>query len=974
MDFNKQAEKIEELAKEAGVKVLEWQAPDPAVGIQQGYFVLELDGKEVEFDWFDMLRHQHKSPTPFRKVVAKEIGLSKSKTSSGDFQGWEVVPPHEIYEKKVKQIAYTVLPESESFKKLIRPFYLVGNDAYLRPIYGGVNFTDTRAEASDSHRAISFPYSGTRKGIINLETGEDVDGNFPKLEAVIPEIDYTFKVNLRKLKTYCEILQRVGLVSKITNQAQFYYPSNNKGEKTEIGLNIRFLIEIAETFLKIGDEEVYINLSSDVSRAVVFSQNPISEKKGVWILCMPVMTDGVAMGVTSVRTPLHHFYTEESSVPDVYEFGFDLETGNVVGKNFKQIDLPLNPKPKGAMQGGLDVKLFKKLRTAFKMGKNTLPILDRACVKDKTLIVSNLVNTLEIFNVNLPDGLYDIQGDSLFLDTTYSIDDFPEVPTGNKELALSVNLDEFLYHFEKAAKFVGKDELRPVMMGVHINDTKVSQTAEIVSTDAHTMYRQKLNDVKKEKQFGTIDIQAPKILATLSKFLECDYISISKLEGNNVVIDCEDFRLTMRYDGKYPNYDGVWGFDRMTKEVSINVKKLQSIKKWIEDFIKKGKENDDVEIIYNKYILAFSQNKISLLGQDTVKRYETELKSWSVSYLVAKDVDSNADEDDFELLQMPMMLEGAEYDNVYFSMEYTLAKRILTTLKKEDIRVKFNNRNQAYFIDGYNDYKHPTKKKAKAAPKKAVSEPKELKRLYTTIYVHDASKPSEHYSFEAVEVNKVYNHQLTAEIQSNPSSPFNKFEIKVFDEIRTNWEDSPVFTKTGFETFNEAKDAAYNALKTYISQYYKIHQDPKDKEAPEGYEFLFSREDFDNYYTPFKELKNIWKEEGYDIKLKDDFDSIDVYGKPSVAKESVYVTYMNKDKGFQKDRKYFDSYEEAEKWARKEFDKFDPDMISYGEPDPKYQYNDAIDQLLKMRLMFKGKEQEQYDTAILLLKKLRDKL
>lgn len=46
-------------------------------------------------------------------------------------------------------------------------------------------------------------------------------------------------------------------------------------------------------------------------------------------------------------------------------------------------------------------------------------------------------------------------------------------------------------------------------------------------------------------------------------------------------------------------------------------------------------------------------------------------------------------------------------------------------------------------------------------------------------------------------------------------------------------------------------------------------------------------------------------------------------------KQKVYITFMNKDKGFKKEDKYFDSYEEAEKWGRKELDNFHPDMISY---------------------------------------------
>lgn len=45
--------------------------------------------------------------------------------------------------------------------------------------------------------------------------------------------------------------------------------------------------------------------------------------------------------------------------------------------------------------------------------------------------------------------------------------------------------------------------------------------------------------------------------------------------------------------------------------------------------------------------------------------------------------------------------------------------------------------------------------------------------------------------------------------------------------------------------------------------------------------------------------------------------------------EQIYIEFLNKDKGFKKDTKYFKSYEEAVKWAKQNFDKFNPDMIKF---------------------------------------------
>jgi len=49
----------------------------------------------------------------------------------------------------------------------------------------------------------------------------------------------------------------------------------------------------------------------------------------------------------------------------------------------------------------------------------------------------------------------------------------------------------------------------------------------------------------------------------------------------------------------------------------------------------------------------------------------------------------------------------------------------------------------------------------------------------------------------------------------------------------------------------------------------------------------------------------------------------------SVIEEKVYIDFLNKKKGFKQDRIKFNSYEDAVKWARKNFDKFSPDMIKF---------------------------------------------
>ena len=48
-----------------------------------------------------------------------------------------------------------------------------------------------------------------------------------------------------------------------------------------------------------------------------------------------------------------------------------------------------------------------------------------------------------------------------------------------------------------------------------------------------------------------------------------------------------------------------------------------------------------------------------------------------------------------------------------------------------------------------------------------------------------------------------------------------------------------------------------------------------------------------------------------------------------ITEEKVYIDFLNKKKRFKQDRIKFNSYENAVKWAKKNFEKFNPDMIKY---------------------------------------------
>ena len=46
-----------------------------------------------------------------------------------------------------------------------------------------------------------------------------------------------------------------------------------------------------------------------------------------------------------------------------------------------------------------------------------------------------------------------------------------------------------------------------------------------------------------------------------------------------------------------------------------------------------------------------------------------------------------------------------------------------------------------------------------------------------------------------------------------------------------------------------------------------------------------------------------------------------------MEEEKYYIEFLNMDKNFMPDRKFFNSYEEAEEWGKDTLEKFHPDMI-----------------------------------------------
>jgi hypothetical protein len=113
-------------------------------------------------------------------------------------------------------------------------------------------------------------------------------------------------------------------------------------------------------------------------------------------------------------------------------------------------------------------------------------------------------------------------------------------------------------------------------------------------------------------------------------------------------------------------------------------------------------------------------------------------------------------------------------------------------------------------------------------------------------------------------------------------------------------------------------------IKSFIDELIKEVEDELDEANVTG--------NVDGYDTPNafsgknsdKKRKKTATQFGYTL-VNNDINNID----ESINEDKVYIDFLNKKKGFKQDRIKFNSYEDAVKWAKKNFDKFDPDMIKY---------------------------------------------
>jgi hypothetical protein len=200
----------------------------------------------------------------------------------------------------------------------------------------------------------------------------------------------------------------------------------------------------------------------------------------------------------------------------------------------------------------MEKNLFKTFQPFIKKcGKSSLPMLSMAKVENGRVTISD-IETWVHFKTDLPDGMYKVINGETFLDPDANIDDYPTSPTG-EPIEQAIVFGGFI---ASIAPCTAKDELRPVMNGIHIDKDYM------VASDAHVLRYIPIADIGETTPGFNIIFPPSPALLTRIKADSAEPIQIQTFKTGESQYDSPyarfmfcDCTITLRLvDGEYPNY------------------------------------------------------------------------------------------------------------------------------------------------------------------------------------------------------------------------------------------------------------------------------------------------------------------------------------------------------------------------------------------------------------------------------------
>lgn len=630
------------------------------------------------------------------KETEKMENKEKS-TTTPSVSRWDQVPVRWRNISAIKPITFSVNPYDANFLKIVEK--ILGNDP-LRPVMSSIHFDEYGATVTDAHKLLhiaqknsefkgNYPTPISYKGALKSQTKEQTENyikesKYPNYLAVIPaESTHTYEVDPFKLLQYCKVA--LEYANKTTYQVKFKF-----GEPDGIGFNVKFLIQIVESMMRMQKtDKIYAHFTLN-NRAGLFTfTKDYSKTDTTYALIMPVMVNSAYEG-----TIQNIFGAEDldlnTGLYAYYDFT-DNEIHNADGsvalyrQNYGDTaDLPASI-----------ISTFSKL-----IGKNNrVPIMDNFCVDSIGVRVDNLDSSIIYKNeYGLPNGIYYIQNGATVLSPNFEVNEYPRRMglTPDKKL-FTISTSAFKFYLEKCFISLGDDEMRPVMSATYLHYDLME--LKMVSTNAHILSQFTLTEYltsAPEKSFE-INLAFSKELILFLSNVTTDTLTLYADDKNYEVIAGESKFLSKIEAGKYPNYKAVIP-NFANKQISFNYKDIHAC--ITNEIAKKFAKSIDVNI---KELSIYNNDDKIFIAQTIYNQKTKEFEIVSNSEICEtpiKFTENGIDPSAYKnfVLVMPIMTVNGNL----FNFNYKTLSKSINILGKENVQMSYLELNKPYIATSDN--------------------------------------------------------------------------------------------------------------------------------------------------------------------------------------------------------------------------------------------------------------------------------
>ena len=611
---------------------------------------------------------------------------------------WEQLPQSWKVVKRIPKIAFDNTPYDKNLIKIVGNF--AGTDN-LRPVLSGMNFDTNGITPTDAHRLIHLPYPNKKfngiyctfpvcKKMGDVAADDKISGKYPAYENVLSEKNkHVYKISVLKLKTYVQAILMGNYANMTTHQIELAGPKDADGNYVNYAFNGNFLIQILNSCMMLGYDHVFIGLRLQHNAAVFAFEEKVALEPGKHVgketilLLMPVTVDQNDLQITN-GMPVG---ARDLDFNKEFRIAYSLAEDKIYNNDGTeaQFDATLAKATETDLTDQQD-----RIVNAYKAKNPALPILDgTVAIQDNTLMVTDLESTAILTNISKPDDTYMYINDAL-VSAQMPIDDYPAmyVPKEYKSLG-KINRLEFLFNLAKANLCVGKDELRPVMSGIHLHKSEDTGRLIIEATNAHVLYRNELqNNTLKEIN---VIVPATKKLKTFLENVFDENIEVF-VSGTNIMFSTDTAKVIHRLiDGKYPNTVSV--IPATTEKIfTLDISNLKSCIK----SLSREETKDD-------YTLGFSPindgvMKIDLMkGEGYGNNYTVKLVR-ELCQVQANEKSGSRTKNDLVFLGMPKMLFDQLMDKYVFGIASDILEVFMKITESDELVINYTAPNRALIL------------------------------------------------------------------------------------------------------------------------------------------------------------------------------------------------------------------------------------------------------------------------------------